>query len=41
MIKFMAGLYPAMFDATGYLNKRAGGWPHYFRNNHLGKFKGN
>jgi cephalosporin-C deacetylase len=31
-IKFMAGLYPAMCDATGYLNKRAGGWPHYFRN---------
>ena len=31
-IKFMAGFYPAMCDATGYLNKRAGGWPHYFRN---------
>ena len=31
-IKFMAGLYPAMCDHTGYLNKRAGGWPHYFRN---------
>jgi cephalosporin-C deacetylase-like acetyl esterase len=30
-IKYMAGLYPAMCDATGYLNKRAGGWPHYFR----------
>jgi cephalosporin-C deacetylase-like acetyl esterase len=30
-IKFMAGLYPAMCDHTGYLNKRAGGWPHYFR----------
>ena len=32
-IKYMAGLYPAMCDATGYLNKRAGGWPHYFRSN--------
>jgi cephalosporin-C deacetylase-like acetyl esterase len=30
-IKYMAGFYPAMCDATGYLNKRAGGWPHYFR----------
>jgi len=30
-IKYMAALYPAMCDATGYLNKRAGGWPHYFR----------
>jgi cephalosporin-C deacetylase-like acetyl esterase len=32
-IKYMAGLYPAMCDATGYLNNRAGGWPHYYRNN--------
>ena len=31
-IKYVAGLYPAMCDATGYLNNRAGGWPHYFRN---------
>jgi cephalosporin-C deacetylase len=31
-IRFMAGLYPAMCDHTGYLNNRAGGWPHYFRN---------
>jgi cephalosporin-C deacetylase len=30
-IKYMAGLYPAMCDHTGYLNKRAGGWPHYYR----------
>ena len=30
-IKFMAALYPALCDYTGYLNKRAGGWPHYFR----------
>jgi cephalosporin-C deacetylase len=32
-IKYMAGLYPAMCDHTGYLNKRAGGWPHYYREN--------
>jgi cephalosporin-C deacetylase len=31
-IKFMAALYPALCDHTGYLNKRAGGWPHYYRN---------
>lgn len=30
-IKFMAALYPALCDHTGYLNKRAGGWPHYFK----------
>lgn len=31
-IRFMAALYPALCDHTGYLNNRAGGWPHYFRN---------
>jgi len=31
-IKFAAGMYPALCDHTGYLNKRAGGWPHYFKN---------
>jgi cephalosporin-C deacetylase-like acetyl esterase len=31
-IKYAAGFYPALCDHTGYLNKRAGGWPHYFRN---------
>jgi cephalosporin-C deacetylase len=30
-IKYAAALYPALCDHTGYLNKRAGGWPHYFR----------
>ncbi len=30
-IKYMAALYPALCDHTGYLNKRAGGWPHYFK----------
>jgi len=31
-IKCAAALYPALCDHTGYLNKRAGGWPHYFKN---------
>jgi cephalosporin-C deacetylase len=31
-IKFAAAMYPALCDHTGYLNKRAGGWPHYFKN---------
>ncbi|MDR3118124.1 MAG: acetylxylan esterase [Mediterranea sp.] len=30
-IKFLAAYYPAMCDFSGYLNKRAGGWPHYYR----------
>ena len=31
-IKFAAAMFPALCDNTGYLNNRAGGWPHYFRN---------
>jgi cephalosporin-C deacetylase len=31
-IKFAAAMFPALCDHTGYLNKRAGGWPHYFKN---------
>lgn len=31
-IKFLAAFYPALCDNAGYLNKRAGGWPHYYRN---------
>jgi len=31
-IQFAAAMYPALCDHTGYLNKRAGGWPHYYRN---------
>jgi cephalosporin-C deacetylase-like acetyl esterase len=31
-IKFAAAMYPALCDHTGYLNNRAGGWPHYFKN---------
>jgi len=29
-VKFLAALYPALCDLTGYLNGRAGGWPHMF-----------
>lgn len=31
-IRFAAAMYPALCDHTGYLNNRAGGWPHYFKN---------
>lgn len=31
-IKFLAAYYPALCDFSGYLNKRAGGWPHYYKN---------
>lgn len=31
-IQFLAAFYPALCDYAGYLNKRAGGWPHYYRN---------
>ena len=30
-VKFLAALYPALCDHTGYLHNRASGWPHYFR----------
>jgi len=30
-IKYLVSFYPALCDFSGYLNKRAGGWPHYFR----------
>lgn len=30
-IKYLNAQYPALCDNTGYLNKRAGGWPHYFK----------
>lgn len=29
-IKFLGAYYPALSDVTGYLNNRAGGWPHMF-----------
>jgi cephalosporin-C deacetylase-like acetyl esterase len=31
-IKQIAAIHPALCDNTGYLYKRAGGWPHYFKN---------
>ncbi|HEX4947588.1 MAG TPA: acetylxylan esterase [Blastocatellia bacterium] len=30
-VKVLAAYYPALADVTGYLNNRAGGWPHMFR----------
>ncbi|MDR2042023.1 MAG: acetylxylan esterase [Tannerella sp.] len=30
-IRCLAAFYPALCDYAGYLNRRAGGWPHYFR----------
>ncbi|HEU4903258.1 MAG TPA: acetylxylan esterase, partial [Flavisolibacter sp.] len=29
-VKYVAALYPALSDVTGYLHGRAGGWPHMF-----------
>src|SRR5690606_4548529 len=29
-INYFVALCPAMCDFTGYLNNRAGGWPHFF-----------
>ena len=34
-VKWLAAYYPALSDVTGYLNGRAGGWPHYFDKNNL------
>ncbi|HCE58766.1 MAG TPA: acetylxylan esterase [Prolixibacteraceae bacterium] len=31
-IDYLAAFYPALSDLTGYLNERAGGWPHMFKN---------
>ena len=30
-IKYLAALYPALSDLTGYMDGRAGGWPHMFK----------
>jgi cephalosporin-C deacetylase-like acetyl esterase len=30
-IKFLAAFYPALSDLTGYMESRAGGWPHMFQ----------
>ncbi len=32
---YLAAFYPALSDVTGYLNGRAGGWPHMFDKNNL------
>lgn len=32
-VKGLAAIYPAICDLTGYLHKRAGGWPHMFTSN--------
>ncbi|MEN8227007.1 MAG: acetylxylan esterase [Bacteroidota bacterium] len=29
-VKYLAAIYPALSDMSGYLNGRAGGWPHMF-----------
>ncbi|HEX6890684.1 MAG TPA: acetylxylan esterase [Chryseolinea sp.] len=34
-VKYLAAFYPALSDMTGYLNGRAGGWPHLFDKNNL------
>ncbi|MFN3999499.1 acetylxylan esterase [Algoriphagus sp.] len=34
-IKYLSAFYPALSDMTGYLNDRAGGWPHIFTGNNL------
>lgn len=34
-VKYLAANYPALCDVTGYLHKRAGGWPHLFAPNNL------
>jgi cephalosporin-C deacetylase-like acetyl esterase len=31
-VKYLAAMYPALSDVTGYMKGRAGGWPHLFRN---------
>lgn len=34
-VKYLTAFYPALSDMTGYLNERAGGWPHIFSENNL------
>jgi len=36
-IDYLAAFYPALCDLTGYLNERAGGWPHMFRDEFTNK----
>ncbi|HSF54878.1 MAG TPA: acetylxylan esterase [Algoriphagus sp.] len=37
-VKYLSAFYPALSDMTGYLNNRAGGWPHIFAGNNLEYF---
>jgi cephalosporin-C deacetylase-like acetyl esterase len=34
-VKYLAAVYPALCDVTGYLHSRAGGWPHLFDKDNL------
>jgi cephalosporin-C deacetylase-like acetyl esterase len=34
-VKWLGAFYPALSDVTGYLNGRAGGWPHYLAPSNL------
>jgi cephalosporin-C deacetylase-like acetyl esterase len=34
-VKYLASFYPALSDMTGYLNGRAGGWPHLFNKDNV------
>ncbi len=34
-VKYLAAMYPALSDITGYLKGRAGGWPHTFSDNNM------
>lgn len=36
-IDYLAAFYPALSDLTGYLDNRAGGWPHMFTNSFTNK----
>ncbi len=36
-VKYLAAIYPALSDLTGYLHDRAGGWPHMFLNDFTNK----
>jgi len=38
-IKMLVALCPAMCDYTGYLNNRAGGWPHFFNQENREKYE--
>jgi cephalosporin-C deacetylase-like acetyl esterase len=38
-VKYVSAFYPALCDLTGYLNNRAGGWPHMFRDQKVVKEK--